>query len=95
MSSFLPRSETGGGGLEELYNELKAYPDVVSGPAPIDNISREIVVPLRLRNGQRELSFLSTISTFGTATDITLASLAIEAFYPANAKTATTLLEGL
>jgi hypothetical protein len=56
---------------------------------------REIVVPLRLRRGEREVSFFSTAATFGTATDITLASLTIEAFYPATAQTATVLLEAL
>ena len=35
-----------------------------------------------------ELSFFSTIATFGTALDITLAELAIEAFFPADAETA-------
>lgn len=53
-----------------------------------------IVLPLRLRDGD-ELGFFSTISTFGTAVDITLAELAIEAFYPANARTANRLLEGV
>ena len=50
------------------------------------------MLPLRLRDGDSELSFFSTISTFGTAIDVTLAELAIEAFYPANARTANRLL---
>ena len=41
--------------------------------------------PLRLRAGEDELAFFSTLSTFGTAVDITLAELAIEAFYPRTA----------
>ncbi len=45
-------------------------------------------MPLRLREGERELAFISAVSTFGTAVDITLAELAVEAFHPANAHTA-------
>jgi hypothetical protein len=33
----------------------------------------------------------STIATFGTATDITIAELAIESFFPADAETAAVL----
>jgi hypothetical protein len=50
------------------------------------------VLPVRLRDGEDELAFFSTLSTFGTAVDITLAELSIEAFYPANAHTANRLL---
>jgi hypothetical protein len=38
------------------------------------------------------LAFFSTLSTFGTAVDITPSELAIEAFYPANTRTAMRLL---
>jgi hypothetical protein len=49
----------------------------------------EIATPLRLRApGGGELAFLSTITTFGTATDVTVAELAIESFFPADAATA-------
>jgi hypothetical protein len=37
------------------------------------------------------LSMLSTVTVFGTALDITLAELSIEAFFPADAMTAETL----
>jgi hypothetical protein len=37
-------------------------------------------------------AFFSTIATFGTAVDITLAEVAVEAFYPADARTAMRLL---
>jgi hypothetical protein len=39
-----------------------------------------------------ELAFFSTVSTFGTAVDVTLTELSVEAFYPANAATANRLL---
>ena len=51
--------------------------------------------PLVLREGERTLSFLSTIATFGTAVDVTLSELSIEAFYPANAQTAMRMLSEL
>jgi len=77
--------------LEALLAEAESYPagrDALAGEA-----GEEVLVPLRLRDGERELAFLSTISVFGTALDITLAELSIEAFYPANAQTAARMLE--
>jgi hypothetical protein len=75
-----------------LYEELREYPGVAV-QAPHDGIaSADIVLPLRLVEGEEELAFFSTISTFGTAVDVTLAELSIEAFYPANARTAQRLL---
>ena len=53
----------------------------------------DIVVPLRIRHGDGELAFFSTVATFGTPLDITVAELAIESFFPANAETASALRE--
>ena len=47
-----------------------------------------MVTLLRLRTPAGELSFLSIVATFGTPADITVAELAIESFYPADAATA-------
>ena len=69
--------------LEQLYDELSAYPDVSLEAPRDDRTGNEIVLPLRMRDGDRELAFFSTVSTFGTAVEITLAELMIEAFYPA------------
>jgi transcriptional regulator with XRE-family HTH domain len=78
---------TGDPALAALHEELAAYPG--GGPAPHrDPAAAEIAVPLRLRAGDAELSFISTMTTFGTATDITVAELAIESFFPADAATA-------
>jgi transcriptional regulator with XRE-family HTH domain len=74
--------------LAALYDELSAYPGET---ADVHGPGGEIAVPLRFDAGGRELSFFSTIATFGTAVDITLAELAIEAFFPADEKTATYL----
>ena len=88
---------TGDPRLGQLYDELAAYPGVVDAPRHSDGEAAEIVLPLRLRDldGDGELAFFSTISTFGTPVDVTLAELAIEAFYPADAKTAMRLLSAV
>ena len=50
-----------------------------------------IVVPVRLRTPRGELSMFSTITTFGTPVDVTVAELALETFFPADAETAARL----
>ncbi|MDQ6804036.1 MAG: helix-turn-helix domain-containing protein [Actinomycetota bacterium] len=85
---------TGDATLDALYDELASYPGVellASREAVIP--AAEIVVPLRLRDDAgEEHAFFSTIATFGTAVDVTLAEVSVEAFYPANARTAMRLL---
>jgi transcriptional regulator with XRE-family HTH domain len=78
-------------GLAELYDELRAYP--CGQPEPEVEVpgSGDVVVPLRLRHGDRELSFLSIMASFGTPLDVTVAELAIESFFPADPGTATAL----
>jgi transcriptional regulator with XRE-family HTH domain len=74
--------------LHALHDELEGYP----GPEPEPDPSPPpIATPLRLRDGDHELTFLSTITTFGTATDVTVAELSIESFFPADARTADAL----
>ena len=73
-------------GLAELHRELSSLPGGWD-PAPPDGIA----VPLRLRHEDIELAFLSTVTTFGTAIDITAAELSIEAFLPADQRTAEAL----
>jgi transcriptional regulator with XRE-family HTH domain len=81
--------------LDRLHAELAAYPGVCLEAPDDASSSGDILLPLRIRSGDHELAFFSTISTFGTPVDITLDELVIEAFYPANAATATRLLEGI
>jgi transcriptional regulator with XRE-family HTH domain len=50
-------------------------------------------VPLRLRSPHGELRLLSTITQFGTAVDVTVAELRLEAFLPADEETAKALHE--
>jgi transcriptional regulator with XRE-family HTH domain len=82
-------------GLAELHEELRAYPcdqpePEVEVPGPGD-----VAVPLRIRHGDRELSFLSIVATFGTPLDVTVAELAIESFFPADPETGSLLRAGL
>ncbi len=77
--------------LAALYAELRAYP--CSQPEPEVELPGpgDVVVPLRLREDGRELAFFSTVATFGTPLDVTVAELAIESFFPANPETAAVL----
>ena len=82
---------TGDERLAALYDELGGYPGP-DAPEEHDAVGGGIVVPLRLRAGDAgELAFFSTVTTFGTAVDITVAELAIESFFPADAATAQAL----
>ena len=75
--------------LAELLAEVEGYP--APGPAPPRPPQGAIAVPLVLRHDGQELSFFSTVATFGTAIDVTVAELSIEAFFPADAVTASVL----
>lgn len=78
--------------LAALHDELSALPCPASRhpPGPVARIA----VPLVVRDpaGEGVLSFLSTTSVFGTATDVTLAELTLECFYPADESTRRVLL---
>jgi transcriptional regulator with XRE-family HTH domain len=83
---------TGDPFLAELFEELRGYPGdgdgVAAGPHVPETGAEEVVVPMRIRFGDEELSFLSTTTVFGSPLDITVAELAIESFYPADERTA-------
>lgn len=69
--------------LDELIAELDGYlPQADPGPNHLG-----FAVPLRLRCESGELRLITTITTFATATDITLAELHLEAFLPADRPT--------
>lgn len=79
--------ESGDPALSALHDELAGYADGVPGRLA-DPAFADIAVPLRLRHGDGELSFISTKTTFGTAVDVTVAELSIESFFPADGRTA-------
>lgn len=77
--------------LRALHTELVAYPcdqpePAVELPGPAD-----VFVPLRIRHRGAELSLFSTVATFGTPLDVTVAELIIESFFPADDHTASVL----
>jgi transcriptional regulator with XRE-family HTH domain len=78
---------TGDQRLAALRDELAAYPGGESARPP----ATDVVVPLRYRAGDTELSFLSLTAVVGTPLDITVSELAIESFYPADEATAAAL----
>jgi transcriptional regulator with XRE-family HTH domain len=73
--------------LAALHAELVPYaPDRVVTPEHLG-----FAVPLRLRSRHGELRLMTTITTFATAVDVTIAELKLEAFLPADARTAAIL----
>ncbi|MFB8078806.1 helix-turn-helix domain-containing protein [Streptomyces sp. NPDC057020] len=86
----LARSES----LRALYAEVTAYPappgsdgdDEVEAPGP-DEVYPYFALPLRIEHDGHVLSFVSSISTFNTPLDVTVAELAIETFLPADPAT--------
>ncbi|MFD9129981.1 helix-turn-helix domain-containing protein [Kitasatospora sp. NPDC059571] len=76
-------------GSAELYTELSALvPESAGGGEPLG-----FAVPLVLRSPRGELRLFTTVTTFATATDVTLAELKLEAFLPADERTARLLAE--
>ena len=74
-------------------DELRQYPapPADDGHAPLADAA--VYVPLQLQSPAGVLSFISTITVFGTPNDITLAELALETFFPADEATAHALRE--
>ena len=86
--------------LAELLAELRAYPPHGDGrDRPRDGrrvLSHgedhaPVVIPCRIRTDAGVLAFVSTTTVFGTALDVTASELAVEAFLPADARTAEAL----
>ena len=73
--------------LAELHAELAAYPGGVTERPELTDVA----VPLRLRRGDQELAFFSMTAIVGAPLDVTVAEVAIESFYPADAETAAAL----
>jgi transcriptional regulator with XRE-family HTH domain len=75
--------------LTALIDELTGLlPNRPAHPGP-DHLG--FAVPLRIRRGDAELHLMTTLSHFGTALDVTVAELRLEAFLPADERTAAAL----
>ncbi|MER5451058.1 helix-turn-helix transcriptional regulator [Streptomyces sp. NPDC002764] len=75
--------------LRRLYEEVAAYPVPKSagGGEPAEPVPY-FALPMRIEHEGRALSFISSISTFNTPMDVTVAELAIETLLPADPATA-------
>src|SRR5262249_23538793 len=77
---------TGDADLEALANEVERYPNILERnqwhQVPPEEPALGIPSPVEL--GGDELSLFTTLTTFGTPQDITLAEAAVELFYPAD-----------
>ncbi|WNI26574.1 helix-turn-helix domain-containing protein [Streptomyces sp. ITFR-16] len=71
-----------------LRAELASY---VPGPDRSASAALGFAVPLQLETSYGELRLMTTVTTFATAVDVTLAELKLEAFLPADAATAEAL----
>ena len=73
--------------LEELLAELESY----LPPLPEEPSVLGFAVPLELASADGDLRLITTITSFATAADVTLAELQLEAFLPADEGTAEVL----
>jgi transcriptional regulator with XRE-family HTH domain len=65
--------------LAALIDECERY---VPATDPTVSAVDDIVLPMGLRVGDEFVTFMSTITTFGAARDVTLSELSIETLYP-------------
>jgi transcriptional regulator with XRE-family HTH domain len=79
--------------LDTLLKELNGYPLPESDDSEDEEIipADAIAIPLRLKTPNGTLSFLSTVTIFGTPLEVTLSELTMEVFYPADEFTKATL----
>ncbi|TXS48682.1 XRE family transcriptional regulator [Streptomyces sp. uw30] len=74
--------------LRRLYEEVAAYPVPADAPGPEpDEPVPYFALPMQIEHEGRVLSFISSISTFNTPMDVTVAELAIETLLPADPAT--------
>lgn len=76
--------------LRALYEEVAAYPvprergcSAAEPPEPVPYFA----LPMQIEHAGRTLSFISSISTFNTPMDVTVAELAVETLLPADPAT--------
>src|SRR6185295_5228069 len=72
--------------LAALLAEMRAYPGGETDLA--DEDFNGVLIPLRLRTPAGILSMFTTTTVFGSAVEVTLSELVLEAFYPADEFTA-------
>jgi len=88
-AEFDRRHAAGDDPLAVLHRELTGYVP----PARLAPGHLGFAVPLELRTGRGELRLITTITSFATATDVTVSELRLEAFLPADTATAAALAQ--
>jgi transcriptional regulator with XRE-family HTH domain len=86
------RREAIGGAADEraqsMLREVLGYEGVPDSLRSMDVTAPTLpVVPIRYARDGREFEYFSTVTTLGTAQDVTLQELRIECFFPANDET--------
>ena len=83
-------------GLEALLAEVQSYPapkrSDVDPNSGFDAIQR-LATPIRIATRFGTVSFLNTLTVFGTPSDVTLAELALEMLFPADDETVAIVAE--
>ena len=75
--------------IRDLLAEVAAYPMPPSSEAHRGfEACERLATPLRVATRFGVMSFLSTVTVFGTPNDVTLAELALEMLFPADDETA-------
>jgi transcriptional regulator with XRE-family HTH domain len=75
--------------IQGLFAEVSAYPTPAnSESATTSEASERFATPLRIATRFGVMSFLGTVTVFGTPNDVTLSELALEMLFPADEETA-------
>lgn len=83
---------TGDAGLQSLLDELRSFDkDHKPDKLELSGEALGVVMPFQFQTEHGILSFISTVTVFGSPVDITLQELALETFLPADSFTGTVL----
>lgn len=83
--------DTGDEAAAALLQEVRRYPNVAALQAVPAETLPGLLIPCVLVLGGQRFSLFTTLTSFGTPRDITLAELCIELFYPSDPETDTLL----
>ena len=74
--------------LHKSWDRIRSLPGVAALDLA-DDADRlpSILIPMRMREGDRILTWFSTLASFGAAGDVTLEELVIESFFPGDEDT--------
>jgi transcriptional regulator with XRE-family HTH domain len=78
---------TGDAEVQALYDEVSMYPAAISAldASGLPSDDPPVVIPVTLDTPAGRASLFTTLTTFGTALDITLDELVVELFWPTDA----------